>query len=122
MRCLPSDVKFTEYSPTELDLGFAGGLAAMPVRYQQTLAGLARSIVASNPRGRVISVSGSQGSGKSTLSAYLVDLLRERYGFEPVWVEAAPDLPAMLAAADAAGDYEQSAMLHQQMEEQSLNI
>ena len=80
MRCLRSDVKFTEYSPAELDLGFAGGLAAMPVRYQQTLAGLARSIAASNPRGRVISVSGSQGSGKSTLSAYLVDLLRERYG------------------------------------------
>jgi len=80
MRCRRSDVKFTEFSPAELDLGFSGGLAAMPALYQQTLAGLARSIVESNPRGRVISVSGSQGSGKSTLSAYLVDLLRERYG------------------------------------------
>jgi len=29
-------------------------------------------------------------------------LLRERYGFEPVWVEAAPDLPSMLDVADAA--------------------
>jgi len=80
MRCRRSDVKFTEFSPAELDLGFSGGLAAMPALYQQILAGLARSIVESNPRGRVISVSGSQGSGKSTLSAYLVDLLRERYG------------------------------------------
>jgi D-glycerate 3-kinase len=80
MRCPRSDVKFTEFSPAELDLGFSGGLAAMPALYQQILAGLARSIVESNPRGRVISVSGSQGSGKSTLSAYLVDLLHERYG------------------------------------------
>jgi len=37
-----------------------------------------------------------------TSVALLNILLRERYGFEPVWVEAAPDLPAMLAAADAA--------------------
>lgn len=37
-----------------------------------------------------------------TSVALLRILLRERYGFEPVWVEAAPDLAAMLAEADAA--------------------
>ena len=39
----------------------------------------------------------------SRTSASLIKiLLRERYGFEPVWVEAAPDLSAMLETADAA--------------------
>ena len=39
----------------------------------------------------------------SRTSASLIKiLLRERYGFEPVWVDAAPYLPAMLEIADAA--------------------
>ena len=39
----------------------------------------------------------------SRTSASLIKiLLRERYGFEPVWVDAAPDLSAMLETADAA--------------------
>ncbi|MFT5088391.1 MAG: chorismate dehydratase [Candidatus Latescibacterota bacterium] len=37
-----------------------------------------------------------------TSVALLRILLRERYGFEPVWVEAKPDLAAMLEVADAA--------------------
>lgn len=39
----------------------------------------------------------------SRTSASLIKiLLRERYGFEPVWVDAAPNLSAMLENADAA--------------------